>query len=134
MKEIIEEELRVAEERLESAELLLKNKKWADAISRAYYSMFHAARALLRIYAKEPKTHTGMISEFGLTFVKTGLIEKKFGVMLRKAEELRETSDYKLFAEFEESEVKDIIINAKSFLKESKTLSVKLLKGEKFKK
>ena len=96
--------------------------------------MFHAAKSLLRVYGKDPKTHSGLISEFGLTFIKTGLVGKKFGIMFRKAEEARETSDYKLFTEFDEKEVRDIIKNATLFLKEARTLADKLVKGEKFRK
>ena len=44
-KEEIIRELSVAEEELSSAYLLFESGKYRDAISRAYYSMFHAARA-----------------------------------------------------------------------------------------
>ncbi len=73
MEDEIQQELKVARERLETAELLLDNDRLADAAGRAYYSMFHAAKALLKIYGREPKPHEGLISEFGLVFVKTGL-------------------------------------------------------------
>jgi uncharacterized protein (UPF0332 family) len=72
MKEVVESELENAAEKLDSAKLLFRNGKLSDAINRAYFSMFHAARALLRIYDKGPKTHEGLLAEFGLTFVKTG--------------------------------------------------------------
>lgn len=133
MKEIVEEELKLAREKLDSARILFENNKWSDAVSRAYYSMFHAARALLRIYGKEPKTHEGVIMEFGITFIKTGLVGKEFGIMLRKAEEARESGDYKIFAVFERKEVEEILKNAEKFLKEAERLSKELLKGKKFK-
>jgi uncharacterized protein (UPF0332 family) len=38
-----------AEEKLRSASILFEHKIFADAISEAYYSMFHAAKALLAL-------------------------------------------------------------------------------------
>ena len=134
MQEVVEQELKLAREKLESAELLFKNGKLADAVGRAYYGMFHAGKALLRIYAKEPKTHEGFISEFGLTFIKSGLMDRKFGRMLRETEEARESADYKVFAVFGSNEVRNIIKNANLFIRESESLAKKLVKGEKFRK
>ena len=133
MKEMVTEELKTSRDKLDSARILFKNKKWADAISRSYYSMYHAARALLRIYGKEPKTHSGMISEFGLTFVNTNLIDKRYGKMLRRAEEARESSDYKVLALFDEPEVKEFLKNAELFLDMAEKKSESFMKGEKFK-
>ncbi len=132
MKEMVESELELAEEKLDTAKLLLRNGKLPDAVNRAYFSMFHATKALLRIYDKEPKTHEGLLAEFGLTFVKTGLLDRKFGRMLREAQDAREASDYKVFAIFEREEVEEIVRNAETFLKTAKKLSKELLKGKKF--
>lgn len=132
MKGEIEAELKVAEERLESANILFRSKKWSDAVSRAYYSMYHAAKALLRIYGKDPKTHEGLITEFGLTFIKTGLLDKKYGIMLRKAQEAGESSDYKIFVVFGEDEVGTMMNNAKVFLDMAQRFSKELIKGKKF--
>jgi len=64
-----------AESKLRSARVLYVNSEYSDAISRAYYSMYYAARALLSIKNIFPKTHKGVISQFGLKFVKEGIIE-----------------------------------------------------------
>ena len=39
--------MRAGEEALQSARLLVEHNLWADAISRAYYAMVYATRALL---------------------------------------------------------------------------------------
>jgi len=39
----------VAKENLTSAEILLQNGLYRDAITRVYYSMYHAAKAVLLI-------------------------------------------------------------------------------------
>ena len=43
---------------------------FSEAISEAYYAMFHAAKALLALRGIHPKTHAGVVSQFGLQFVK----------------------------------------------------------------
>ncbi len=54
--------------------------------------------------------------------------------MLRDAEEMRESADYKVFAIFSEDEIKQTIDNAKKFLKEAERIAPKLIRGEKFRK
>ena len=54
-----------AEKALKSAKLLQENGEHEDAASRAYYAMFHAARALLFNKGISAKTHRGTISIFG---------------------------------------------------------------------
>ena len=58
-----------AEEKLRAANLLLENNMFSEAISEAYYAMFHAAKALLALRGIYPKTHAGVVSQFGLQFV-----------------------------------------------------------------
>lgn len=68
-----ERHLRRAEEKLKSAKLLFANEMLTDSVSEAYYAMFHAAKALLALKKIYPKTHGGMVSQFGLQFVTEGL-------------------------------------------------------------
>jgi uncharacterized protein (UPF0332 family) len=58
-----------AEEKLRSASILFEHKMFADAISETYYSMFHAAKALLALRGLFSKTHAGVVSQFGLQFI-----------------------------------------------------------------
>jgi len=60
--------LRAADRRLATARLLLDEEHHADAVSRAYYAMFHAAKALLAIEGSHPKTHSGVASELGALY------------------------------------------------------------------
>src|SRR4030067_3296846 len=90
----IEEELEVAKRRLDAARLLYEKDMEEDAVNRAYYSFFHAAKAMLNVLGFDAKTHSGLLSEFGLRIVKNNLIGKEYGAYFRKAFELRESSDY----------------------------------------
>lgn len=49
--------LEKAEKALKSAKLLQENGELEDAASRAYYAMFHAARAILFNKGINAKTH-----------------------------------------------------------------------------
>lgn len=79
---------------LSSAEVLLDRGDPASAISRAYYAMFFLARALLKRRNVEPRTHSGMVGQFGLKLVKSGPIEEEFGRAFREAQQLREFAEY----------------------------------------
>ena len=81
-------------EELEAANLLFERKYYREAVSRAYYSMFHAVQALLILKKIYPKSHKDVIQRFGEEFVKPGLLEKKTGYILAQAETMRLKADY----------------------------------------
>ena len=66
------------------------------------------------------KTHSSLISEFGLRVVKTRKANKRLGVVLRKAFELRESADYHLAVSIDREETEELMEEAKNFLKEAK--------------
>ena len=82
--------LEKAESKLNSAKILFENRVYDDAISRAYYCMYYAAKAILCLKEKYPRTHRGVVSQFGLEFVKEGLIEEYYARAITTAQERRE--------------------------------------------
>ncbi|MBI3413646.1 MAG: HEPN domain-containing protein [Candidatus Aenigmarchaeota archaeon] len=127
IKKFIKEELAVSERRLEAAKVLLERRMLEDSVNRAYYSIFYAAKAMLNSLGYDAKTHSGMISEFGLRIIKEKLADKGMGVTLRRAFELRETSDYQIGAIIEESEVESLLKGAKTFLEDAEKFVSKRL-------
>jgi hypothetical protein len=115
----INEELKVAKRRLEAAKLLFEKGMLEDAVNRVYYSFFHVTKAILNVLGYDARTHSGLISEFGLRIIKKDLMDKKFGKYLRKAFEMRESSDYEIGIIFGEEEVSTLIKNAEEFLKKA---------------
>jgi uncharacterized protein len=91
-----DDEMKAAVEALADAELLVKENRTASAISRAYYAIFHAARAVLNLRGVAPKTHKGVKSDFSLLIVKPGLVEKEYGTILQDARDQRQTADYEV--------------------------------------
>ena len=86
--------LKNEEYRLNAVKYLFNGGYYDDAVSRAYYSMFYAAKALLSVKEIYPKAHKGVISKFGLEFVKKGFIEDTYGRALNHAKDRKEVAEY----------------------------------------
>jgi uncharacterized protein (UPF0332 family) len=103
--------------KLSAANVLLREGYFDDAVSRAYYSMYFAARAILLTRDIVPKTHKGLISKFGLEFIDDGFIERTYGRALNVAKEDREDADYSITCAITEEEAESVINDADAFLK-----------------
>ncbi len=105
-----------AEKRLNASHHLFKEGFYEDSVSRAYYCMYFAAKALLLKKDITTKTHRGLLSKFGLEFVNAGVIEEYYGKALRIAEELREEADYSITRKISKEEAESVIEDAEKFL------------------
>ncbi len=101
---------------LESARILFENGKYNAAVSQAYYSMFHASKALLSVKGIYPKTHKGVVSELGLRFVNEGYIEEIYGKILSKGMQMRERVDYDVYYRARKEEAEEILHDAEEFV------------------
>lgn len=111
-----------AEKALKSAKLLEQNGELEDAASRAYYAMFHAARAILFSKGISAKTHRGTISLFSEKIVKQSILSEEYADTLRKAFDIRQKSDYELYAQPNVEVIKEVIKNAEKFVNKIKEL------------
>jgi uncharacterized protein (UPF0332 family) len=82
---------------------------------------------MLNVLGFDAKTRSGLLSEFGLRIIKTNLLNKKFAENLRRAFEMRESSDYEIGVVFSENETQTLIKNAEEFLKEAQKFIKKRL-------
>ena len=121
-RNFVEASLERAEKALKSAKLLRENGELEDAVSRAYYAMFHAARALLFSKGVTAKTHRGTISLFSEKIVKENILPVKFADILRRALDLRQKSDYEIYAKLDLELVMEVIENAEEFIEKVKEL------------
>ena len=121
-KDLIDSELNLADEFLHDAQLLLIEKSIRSAESRLYYSVFHAARALLYSKGFYPKTHKGTIALFGKEILGNNLIDERFAKLLAKTFSLREKADYEPFFSVNKDEVESLIEEAEMFINEIKSL------------
>jgi uncharacterized protein (UPF0332 family) len=117
----------IAHENLNSAKILFQNGLYRDAISRAYYAMYHSAKAVLLTKDVIPKKHAGVISMFGLHFVNKGFVEEVYANAIAKAYNLRVKSDYDAFYEPKKDEAEDVIEWAEKFVERVEKLLKVLL-------
>ena len=88
-----------AKRAITSAQLLHASGDVDGACNRAYYAMFDAAKAALLKSLPDfdlaiGKTHSGLISAFGLHLVKTGKVPVEFGRAFNRAHDIRQVADY----------------------------------------
>lgn len=70
---------------------------YKDSISRSYYAMFTAVRALLAIDGQDFSKHAGVIAYFQKEYIKNGKIEKKYSKYISQAFQIRNNTDYSDF-------------------------------------
>ena len=88
--------------------------------------MFHAVTAILLQNRITVKTHTGLIAKFGEIFIQPGTIDREYGRMLARAEELREKADYSFLSPITREQAEMVVKNARSFLEEIKKTYISL--------
>jgi len=105
-----------AKTKLESAKLLFEKGQFEDSLSRSYYAMFSAARALLATQKLDSSKHSGVISLFNQHFVKTEIVDKTLGRILMDAKDYREASDYGDYITIENKDAEEQLKNAEIFI------------------
>ena len=119
MKEV-DKLIEKAEDSLDTAELLYREKHYDVSVSRSYYAMFYPAEALLLIKRIDFSSHKSVISLFGEHFVKTGLFKPDFGRKLNEAYKKRLKGDYSYNSVTDEDAAKKVLEWATEFVNEVK--------------
>ena len=110
--------LESAKEKLKAAIDLLENGDYKDSVSRSYYAIFTAARALLATKQLDSSKHSGVIALFNQHFVKTEIISADIGKLIGKAKLYREQADYGDFFVVSKEEAEVQIQSARKFIAE----------------
>ena len=108
--------LEKAKEEYEAAVVLYDTGHYRAANNRAYYSIFHAMRAVLAFDGYDSKKHSGIISEFRRTYIKSGAFSEDLSDIIGSSSEIRNASDYDDMFIASKSETKVQIDNAEKFL------------------
>jgi uncharacterized protein (UPF0332 family) len=117
-EELIRGQLSRAEEKPQAAKALLAAHFIDDAISRAYYAIFHAASAVLLAEGITVGSHHALVTMFGLYLVKPGKIARRFSRILSRLKDEREGGDYDIFSAFETEDADRAVADAEGFLQE----------------
>jgi uncharacterized protein (UPF0332 family) len=111
-----EAELALAKQTLEAARLLAREGFHRDAVTRAYYAVFHAACALLASIGRTARTHEGLRRVVNEHFVRPGLLAAEHARALRQIAGERSDADYDASAIFSEEESRADIASAEAFV------------------
>ena len=120
MRGEIEEIICKAERSLDAALTLFRENNFDFAVSRAYYSMFYMAEAVLLTKKLSFSKHAGVIAGFNQHFIKTGVFDYKYYEMLRYAFEQRSIGDYVFQAQISRETAQKVTDDAREFLKVTK--------------
>ena len=101
---------------LAAAQLCHGEGLYADAISRAYYAVMHAAKAALALYDIVPVTHDGVSNRFGEYIVVSGLVERRWGREIAPLAALRRTADYQVETRFGDTDARSAYHCAEAFV------------------
>lgn len=109
----IEKAYKVLQEAVDNAQL----KHWNLAGNRLYYSVFHMCQALLLSEGDSTRRHAGMIHKIGLDFITTGKLDSKYGRLISRLYELRQSGDYDDKYDATEEEITPYFEQVKEVLK-----------------
>ena len=79
---------------LNNADKYFENGDLSTSANRYYYACFHAIHALFVTNGVTTKSHDGLNVQFNLKFIKTGILDAKFGAFIARMENLRNKADY----------------------------------------
>jgi uncharacterized protein (UPF0332 family) len=105
-----------AKEDLLAAMENLSTGRYRTANNRAYYSMFHAIRALLALDGRDFKSHSQVLGYFNKAYIHTALMEHRFQKMIKAASKCRNSSDYEDYYRATSEETKGNVDGAEELL------------------
>jgi uncharacterized protein (UPF0332 family) len=119
---IVEVRLANAEQMLADASNMLANGSMRSTVNRCYYAIFYAASALAMRDNQTFRKHSGVISYFHSAYVKTGLLSKELGAIFQRAFDNRCEADYDDLVEIQQDELSEMLLQARQFVTEVKSL------------
>lgn len=116
VKAEIQKHLQKAENKLNAAKTNFKYSQFDDTVSRAYYCIFHSISAILLTKELSFSSHNQTIGSFNKEFIKTEILPRHFGKWSYKLLEYRETGDYDIDADIDETIAQESINIAEDIL------------------
>ena len=115
-------EISAALDALRVAEAALGLGILRDAMSRAYYAVFHAARALVLLEGHEAKTHAGLLRLLNEHVIRAGKLERRYNLVVVRLQAYRLASDYAYGFELAEEDARVEIDAARDMVERARTL------------
>ena len=115
VKELSKYRFETSLENLADAKLMYENGRYKNALNRAYYSIFHAIRAVNAIMEFDSSKHSGVIAFFNQNYVRNGIFPKELSKIVTQASNNREKADYLDFYIASSEEAQKQIARAEEF-------------------
>ena len=114
---------------LKTAKRLLDDEDYASANNRAYYSIFHAMRAVIALDGEDYKKHSAVIARFSEKYLKTDVLPREFGKLVSNASRIRNRSDYQDFYICSIDDTRALVTGAEKFLESVKNYLVPIFEN-----
>jgi uncharacterized protein (UPF0332 family) len=125
--EVVRYWLEKAEESLNSAKLEFDAGSYSFTMNRLYYCAFYAVSALLMAQKLAFKKHSGVRAAFHQHFIKTEILDQKWGRFYDQLFGDRQEGDYMVFISFETSYVETQLNQCADFLERIRPLVLSYL-------
>ncbi len=112
---------------LSEVDVLMDNRFYITAVSRLYYSCYHATKALLLTRDIMSKTHSGTAILLHRHFVKEGLFDADKAAFFSRLMNERNEDDYNDIVAISEDEVREFIEPAKLYVRYVEMLTIDYL-------
>ena len=107
-----------AVEKLESAAMLLDKGFIDDAVSRAYYAVFHAVVATLRFkqIKLEEHKHVFILNKFRTEFIDPGTFPEDIFFKIQQIKQVREQADYSAMVVIGKEKAQQMLVDARQIV------------------
>jgi uncharacterized protein (UPF0332 family) len=119
-RDLTRKELSVAQSDLDDAKAGFENQRYKWSTIQGYYSMFHAARALLYSENYREKSHYAVSVALKALFVEEGKLDIRYVRNLLNAMNLRESADYE--SDFSCEGAEAVIKSAEEFIEKASAI------------
>ena len=107
-----------AKDTIELAKFLIDSNRLIIAVNRIYYGLYYAVTALVIKNQFETSKHAQLIGWFNKEYIASGILDKKYGKILRNAYQNRTKGDYDAFVSFDKEEVVEMCNEMIDFVSE----------------
>ena len=119
---IVEYRIERAYKTLEEAEEVAKQGWYNLSANRLYYALWYVGSSLLISIEHPVKTHSGMIAQINLHYVKEGILSIDDGALLSQLFSLRQSSDYEDFKQVSKELLDDLFPQVRELVDKLKNL------------
>lgn len=105
-----------AKKSLRAAQILHAADLFEDAVSRSYYAVMHAAKAVLLVHDAIAESHTAVRRLFGAVLVRPGLIEQEWAAVLAREHDRRIAAEYGVGVSWEAESSSHLVEEAGAFV------------------